>query len=112
MNKASFVYVTYIATTPDKLWAALTNSGFTKQYFFGSEVVSDWKIGSSFKLMNKDKVQHYGEVLVCEPYRLLTVSKSVKDKDIEGDRISKVTYELTPLNATVKLTLRHDHLLE
>jgi uncharacterized protein YndB with AHSA1/START domain len=112
MNKTSFVYTTYIATTPEKLWQALTNSEFTKQYFFGSEIVSDWQIGSSFKLMNKDKVEHYGEVLVCEPYRLLTVTWSVKDKDVEGDRISKVTYELTPMNSTVKLTLLHEDLLE
>jgi uncharacterized protein YndB with AHSA1/START domain len=112
MNKTSFVYTTYIATTPEKLWQALTNSEFTKQYFFGSEIVSDWQIGSSFKLMNKDKVEHYGEVLVCEPYRLLTVTWSVKDKDVEGDRISKVTYELTPMNSTVKLTLNHEDLLE
>jgi uncharacterized protein YndB with AHSA1/START domain len=110
MNKTSFVYVTYIATTPEKLWQALTTSEFTKQYFFGSEIVSDWQVGSSFKLMNKDKVQHHGEVLVCEPYSLLTVTWSVKDD--EGERFSKVTYELTPMNSTVKLTLLHEDLLE
>jgi uncharacterized protein YndB with AHSA1/START domain len=110
MNKTSFVYATYIATTPEKLWQALTNSEFTKQYFFGREIVSDWQVGSSFKLMNKDKVEHYGEVLVCEPYSLITVTWSVSD--VEGDRISKVSYELTPLNSTVKLTLRHEDLLE
>jgi uncharacterized protein YndB with AHSA1/START domain len=60
--------------------------------------------------MNKDKVDHYGEVLVYEPYRLLTVTWSVKD--VEGDRMSKVSYELTPLNSTVKLTLLHEDLLE
>lgn len=106
----SFVYVTYIATSPEQLWAALTSSELTKQYFFGSEIVSDLQVGSNFKLMNKDKVQHYGEVLVCEPYRLLTVTWSVND--VERDRFSKVTYELTPLNSTVKLTLRHEDLLD
>ncbi|RED55757.1 SRPBCC family protein [Cohnella lupini] len=112
MNKTSFVYTTYIATTPEKLWVALTNGEFTKQYFFGSEIISDWQVGSGFKLINKDKVKvdHYGEVLVSEPYRLLTITWSVKD--VEGDRFSKVTYELTPMNATVKLTLRHEDLLE
>ncbi len=112
MNKASFVYTTYIATTPEKLWDALTNGEFIKQYFFGSEFVSDWQVGSSFKLINKakDKVDHHGEVLVYEPYRLLTVSWSVND--VEGERFSKVSYELTPLNSTVKLTLLHEDLLE
>ncbi|MFC5406011.1 SRPBCC family protein [Cohnella soli] len=110
MSKTSFVYVTYIATTPEKLWEALTNGEFTEQYFFGREVVSDWKVGSSFQLMNKNTVEHDGEVLVSEPYRILTVSWSVKDD--EGDRVSKVTYELTPMKGTVKLTLRHEDLLE
>ncbi|NOU71074.1 ATPase [Paenibacillus sp. LMG 31458] len=110
MNKTSFVYTTYIATTPEKLWAALTTSEFTKQYFFGREIVSDWQVGSSFKLMNKDKVEHYGEVLVYEPYRLLTITWSVKDVEVE--RMSTVTYELTPMDATVKLSLRHEELLE
>jgi uncharacterized protein YndB with AHSA1/START domain len=112
MNNVSFVYTTYIATTPEKLWQALTNGEFTKQYFFGSEIVSDadWQVGSGFKLMNKEKIDHHGEVLVCEPYRLLTVTWSVKDG--EGERFSKVTYELTPMNSTVKLTLRHEDLLE
>jgi uncharacterized protein YndB with AHSA1/START domain len=90
--------------------AALTNSEFTKQYFFGREIISDWQVGSSFKLMNKGKVVDYGEVLVYEPYSLLAVTWNVKD--VEGDRISKVTYELSPLNSTVKLTLRHEDLLE
>ncbi|UKS28635.1 SRPBCC family protein [Paenibacillus sp. HWE-109] len=110
MNKTSFAYTTYIATTPEKLWAALTTSEFTKQYFFGREIVSDWQVGSSFKLMNKDKVEHYGEVLVYEPYRLLTISWSVKDVEVE--RMSTVTYELTPMDATVKLSLRHEELLD
>jgi uncharacterized protein YndB with AHSA1/START domain len=110
MNKTSFVYATYIATTPEKLWQALTNSEFTKQYFFGREIVSDWQVGSSFILMNKDKVNHHGEVLVYDPYRLLTVTWSVKDD--EGERFSKVTYELTHMNSTVKLTLKHEDLLE
>jgi uncharacterized protein YndB with AHSA1/START domain len=110
MNKTSFVYTTYIETTPKKLWTALTNSEFTKQYFFGREIVSDWQVGSNFKLMNKEKVDHYGEVLVSDPYRLLTVTWSVKD--VEGDRFSKVTYELTPMNSTTKLTLLHEDLLE
>jgi uncharacterized protein YndB with AHSA1/START domain len=109
-NKKSFVYVTYIATTPEKLWAALTSNEFTKQYFFGREIMSDWQVGSSFHLMNKDKTEHYGEVLVYEPYSLLTITWSIKDP--EGDRMSKVTYELTPLNGTIKLTLRHEELLE
>jgi len=109
MNKTAFVYTTYIATTPEKLWQALINGEFTKQYFFGSEFVSDWQVGSSFKLMNKDKVDHHGEVLAYEPHRLLSVTWSVKDG--EDERFSKVTFELTPMKASVKLILKHEDLL-
>ena len=46
MSKPEFVYVTYIETTPENLWEALTDSEFTKRYWFGTEVRSDWKVGS------------------------------------------------------------------
>jgi uncharacterized protein YndB with AHSA1/START domain len=107
MNKTSFGYTTYIATTPEKLWQALTKSEFTKQYFFGGEIVSDWQIGSSFKLIVNDKVETLCEVLVCEPYRLLTFTWSIEDA--EGERFSKVSYELTPMNSTIN---KHEDLLE
>ncbi|NBD24592.1 SRPBCC family protein [Paenibacillus glycinis] len=110
MSSTSFVYATYIATTPEKLWAALTSSEFTRQYFFGSEFVSDWQVGSGFQLERNGKIDHHGEVLVYDPYRLLSMTWSVKDD--EGERVSKVTYELTPLNETVKLTLLHEDLLD
>src|SRR5206468_4219594 len=51
MSKPQFVYVTYIETTPTRLWEALTSSEFTKQYWFGAEVRSDWKIGAPFALL-------------------------------------------------------------
>ncbi|GAA2718558.1 hypothetical protein GCM10009865_54750 [Aeromicrobium ponti] len=43
MTNTTFVYVTYIATTPEKLWEALTSSEFTEKYFFGSKIQSDWQ---------------------------------------------------------------------
>lgn len=49
MSKPQFVYVTYIETTPEKLWEALTSSEFTRKYWFGAEVRSDWKVGSPLR---------------------------------------------------------------
>ena len=46
MTKSEFVYATYIKTTPEKLWNALTNREFMKQYWFGAHCESDWKAGS------------------------------------------------------------------
>ena len=49
MSKPEFVYVTYIETTPEKLWEALTSSEFTKRYWWDTSIVSDWKVGSSIQ---------------------------------------------------------------
>lgn len=63
MSKPEFVYVTYIETTPEKAWEALTNSAFTRQYWFGAEVRSDWKVGSSFALTLDGEITDSGEIL-------------------------------------------------
>ena len=54
MLKPEFVYVTYIETTPEKLWHALTDGDFTERYWFGARLRSDWKVGSSFEMVRTD----------------------------------------------------------
>ena len=49
LEKPSFVYATYIRTTPEKLWQALTNPEFIRSYFFGATQESEWKAGSSWR---------------------------------------------------------------
>ena len=51
MDKPKFVYVTYINTTPEKLWTALTSGDFTEKYWFGSRIQSEWKVGSPLKIL-------------------------------------------------------------
>ena len=53
-NTSRFVYVTYIRTTPEKLWAALIEPEFTRQYWAGTHQVSDWKVGADWKIMIPD----------------------------------------------------------
>ena len=55
METPQFVYTTYIATTPEKLWEALTNPGFTEQYWSESRVQSDWTVGSPVRHMRGDR---------------------------------------------------------
>ena len=50
MSKPEFIYVTFIETTPDKLWHALTDADFTERYWFNHRLTSDWQIGSAFSL--------------------------------------------------------------
>src|SRR5208283_4891096 len=63
-EKPSSVFVTYIVTTAEKLWEALTNGEITKQYFFGRRMESDWEAGSPWKLMMEDdRIDCQGKVL-------------------------------------------------
>ena len=71
MPKPEFVYVTYIETTPDKLWDALTKSEFTRQYWFDTEVRSEWNVGSPFALVMGGKVRDTGEILEADRPRRL-----------------------------------------
>ncbi len=66
------IYVTYIATTPEKCWAALTNAEFSKHYFFGQLIEGDWRAGGRIRYRMPDGSEHIeGEILACEPPRLL-----------------------------------------
>ena len=72
MRKPEFIYVTYIETTPEKLWEALTDSRFTRQYWFDTEVRSDWKVGSPFALVMGGKTTDTGEILEADRPRRLS----------------------------------------
>jgi uncharacterized protein YndB with AHSA1/START domain len=68
MSKPEFVYTTYIETTPEKLWRALTDGDFTERYWFGHRVVSDWKVGSPYRFTHPDSLSPpQGKVLISEP---------------------------------------------
>jgi uncharacterized protein YndB with AHSA1/START domain len=108
-SERTFVYVTYIATTPEKLWHALTSGEFTKQYFFNRRVESDWRVGSAVTFWIDDKEKDItGTVLRCDPPHLLSYT-FVGQADTKPEP-SRVTFELKPMGASVKLTLLHEGL--
>ncbi|MGC5326275.1 SRPBCC family protein [Brevibacillus sp. SYSU BS000544] len=111
MTDTAFVYVTYIATTPEKLWEALTSSDYTEKYFFGSKIQSDWKEGSRVAYSRNGEVSDFGTILKCVPQRVLSFTWTYVGDKIAREEPSRVTFELKPLNETVKLTLTHDNLL-
>ncbi|MFE9577149.1 SRPBCC family protein [Nocardia sp. NPDC006044] len=77
MSKMQFTYTTRIATTPEQLWAALTEPEFTRRYWFGVAMQSDWRVGSPVKWQNMpgEEFQDLGQVvLAADPPRLLTYS--------------------------------------
>lgn len=110
MSGPKHVYEVFIRTTPEKLWNAITTPEMTKQYFYGTAVQSDWKVGSSVRHMGPNgQVNLDGKVLEAVPgKRLVTTFAAVHDPASAKDRPSRVTWEIQPLGEVCKLTLTHD----
>ena len=109
MSKPEFVYVIYIASTPEKVFQALTDEKMSEQYWVGNRVVSDWKIGAPFtlKLKREDK-DVTGKVLEFDPPRRLAYTFRAAHAGMGAEPPSRVTFELEPQRDQVKLTVVHD----
>src|SRR2546421_4390219 len=113
MSKPEFVYTTYIETTPEKLWEALTSSEFSKRYWFGTELRSDWKVGSPLALVMDGTTTDTGEILEADRPRRLSYSfKHELDDEMRNERPSRVVFNLEPHGKFVKLTLTHEGFAE
>src|ERR1700744_1632337 len=112
MSKLEYVYVTYIETSAEKLWQALTDGDFTERYWFGHRLTSDWKVGSSYGFMNQGEPMIEGEVLASDPPRRLAYSWNNRKDAAKGEGTSRVTFDLEPRGKVVKLTVTHDELEE
>ena len=110
MANSRFVYVTYIRTTPEKLWQALTDPELTRRFWLGCWQKSEWKAGTSWQLMIPDgRVGDSGEVLEIDPPRRLVVSWRNEFKpELREEGYSRMTYELEKLGESVKLTVTHE----
>jgi len=116
MEKPKFVYVTYIHTTPEKLWAALTQPEFTRQYWFDSSIESDWKPGGPIRFRRDGHINHDQIVLQCEPPRRLAYTwHPIFDEEMRSERPSRVTLQIDPMgeaggtgSQVVRLTVTHD----
>jgi uncharacterized protein YndB with AHSA1/START domain len=112
MNSAAgstFVYVTFIRTTPEKLWSALTSAEFTRQYWFGVRHETDWKVGSSWQLVFPDgRIADTGEIVeVDPPKRLVLRWRNEFRPELKAEGYSRCTVELEPIDDAVKLTITH-----
>ena len=75
MADSRFVYVTYIRTTPAKLWQALIDPEFTRQYWCETQQESEWKVGASWRNMIPDgRVGDSGEIVEIEPQKKLVLT--------------------------------------
>ncbi len=109
-----FVYVTYIETTPEKLWDALTNPEFTRQYWFNIDVTSDWKVGSPMTYFSNGKAKVKGKVLVADRPKVLSYTFCEAEGDASLEPPTKVTLEIEPElgTKTVRLTVTHTDFIE
>jgi uncharacterized protein YndB with AHSA1/START domain len=109
MARSTFVYVTYVRTTPEKLWSALTTVEFMKQYWFGNHCESQWTAGSSWKNVHPDgRVTDAGEIVEAEPPLRLVIRWQHLDKpEIKAEGESLCTMELEPSGTAVKLSITH-----
>jgi uncharacterized protein YndB with AHSA1/START domain len=109
MAKSTFVYVSYIRTTPEKLWSALTDGEFMKQYWFGMRGESQWTAGSPWKLVSSDgQLYDAGEIVEAEPPRRLVIRWQNQIKpELNAEGPSLCTMELEAIGPTVKLSITH-----
>jgi len=110
MARSTFVYVTYIRTTPEKLWSALTtDTEFMKQYWFGVHCESEWAAGSAWRMVQGDgTITDDGEILAAEPPRRLVIRwRHRRRPELEAEGDSLCTMELEPSGTAVKLSITH-----
>jgi uncharacterized protein YndB with AHSA1/START domain len=113
MRKPEFVYVTYIETTPEKLWQALTDPDFTERYWFNVRLRSDWKVGSSFEMVRHDgSVSDAGKVVEYDPPRRLAYTFVNLSDTYKNEPPALATFVLEPWGKLVKLTLTQEGFVE
>jgi uncharacterized protein YndB with AHSA1/START domain len=109
MARSTFVYVSYIRTTPEKLWSALTDAEFMKQYWFGVHGESHWMAGSPWKSVSpQGRILDAGEIVEAERPRRLVIRWQHQDKpELKAEGESLCTIELEPSGTAVKLSITH-----
>ncbi len=110
MARSTFVYVTYIRTTQERLWSALTqDSEFMKQYWFGVHCQSEWRAGSSWKMISPEgNILDDGEIVESDPPNRLVIRWQHQNKpELKAEGPSLCTFALETVSRSTKLTITH-----
>ena len=113
MNKPDFVYVTFIRTTSERLWSALTTPEFIRQYWFGMHCESDWKPGSPWKLVFADgRLADAGEIVEADPPQRLVIKwRNEWNAEMRAEGYSLCTFQIETVPdaspQAVKLSITH-----
>jgi uncharacterized protein YndB with AHSA1/START domain len=110
--KSKFVYVTFIKTTPQKLWDALTKPEFQKIYFFGTIQESTFKKGAPWRMVGADSGKTFdsGEILESDPPNKLVIKwRNEWMPEMNAEGYGRCTIEVAQAIGSVKLTITHEH---
>ena len=111
-EKTSFVYVTYIRSTPEKVFEAITKPEIARRYW-GHENVSDWQPGSSWQHVRASEqrtVELVGKVVEISPPARLVITWANASQAADPDSYSRVSFDIAPYEEMVRLTVTHDEL--
>jgi uncharacterized protein YndB with AHSA1/START domain len=108
-DRPTFVYTTYIATTPARVWEALTRPELIRRYWFGMTQESTWKRGDSWKMVRSDQtVCDAGEVVESKkPKRLVLRWRHEWLPALRAEGFSTCTYDIEKVGKVVRLTITH-----
>jgi uncharacterized protein YndB with AHSA1/START domain len=109
MARSTFVYVTYIRTTAENLWSALTDVTFIEQYWFGMRCESQWTTGSDWKMVSgSGQIFDSGSIIEADPPRRLVIRWQHQNKpELKAEGESQCTMALEPSGTAVKLSITH-----
>ncbi len=108
-NASKFVYVSYIRTTPEKLWQALITPEFMDQYWLGAQFRADWKVGGAWKIIFGDgHIADTGEVLEFEPPRRIVLKwRNEFRPELHAEGYGQCVFEIEAAGNAVKLRVTH-----
>lgn len=106
---SSFVYVTYIRATPERVWSALTTPEFQRQYWYDAHIETDWRQGSAWTLRFPDgRVADTGTILEIDPPRRLVLEwRNEWKPEMKAEGPARCTMELEMVDGAVRLTVTH-----
>jgi uncharacterized protein YndB with AHSA1/START domain len=109
MADSTFIYVTYIRTSPAELWQALTSADFTEKYWRGARAEADWKAGGAWKLVFPDgRIADMGEIVEFEPEKRLGIRwRNEFMPEMKAEGWSFCAMDIEPAGDAVKLTVTH-----
>lgn len=111
-EKTRFVYVTYVLSTPEKVFEAITRPEIARRYW-GHENVSDWQPGSEWQHVRADAertVQLIGKVVEVTPPSRLVITWANASQTADPESHSRVTFDIAEYEDMVRLTVTHDEL--